>query len=148
MGFEVSDIDILEFKSGEEGSKPYIDFLYVTYLKSLRYGNPWFEDIEASVYYKIHHQILENLLLRPHAVLRIAVLPDDHDVAIGWSLSEGPLLHYVFVKAKIEARKLGIATHLVPPGITTVTHLTKAGRIIAKKKKWKFNPYAEPINYG
>lgn len=145
MGFKVSDIHILEFKAGDEGVKPYIQFLFVTYLKSLRYGNPWFEDIEPHPYYEVHHKILEELLSRPYSVLKIAVLPDDHDVAIAWSLSEKHLLHYVFVKAKIEARKIGIASSLIPEDITTVTHLTKAGRIIAKKRKWKFNPYARPL---
>jgi hypothetical protein len=79
---------------------------------------------------------------RPNTQFKLAVLPDDFDILLGWACFEGDALHYVFVKQEIGARNQGIATSLVPRNVTTVTHLTKVGRRIWKKhKQVTFNPF-------
>jgi len=139
---------ILTFAGTDPALKQYEDYLFVTYLKSLRYGNEWFKAIDAKIYYQVHHQGFENLLKRPQALIKLAVLSDDPDIVISWALIEGKTLHYVHTKANIEARRLGIAKSLIPNDIDTITHLTKIGLAIFKKyqKKIKFNPYQGEIS--
>lgn len=74
-------------------------------------------------------------------MVALAVLTDDTDVVLGWSVYEGSILHFVFVKR--DARKQGIGTELIPKNAEVITHLTKSGKAIWKKKHQylKFNPF-------
>lgn len=137
------DYKIISLAGTDPALAAYTDYLFVTYLKSLRFGNDFFREIDSDTYYAIHHQLLENTLKKPDVVVKLAVLPDDPDIVISWALIEKNVLHYVHTKANIEARKLGIAKSLIPEGIDTITHLTKIGLAIFKKykNKIKFNPY-------
>lgn len=123
--------------------EPYRHLIYSSFLRSLRFGNDWFKDIESDLYYDVYHRVIDALLVRPESVVRLALLPDELDTCIGWSLSEEKTLHYVFVKGDIEARRHGIGTALLPKEFDKITHLTKIGRDIWKKKypKVKFDPF-------
>lgn len=122
---------------------PYINLIYASWMKSLRYGNPWFKDIDSQAFYRVYETLIESILVRPETAVRLALLNDDPDICIGWSVSEGKTLHYVYVKGDIQARRNGIGKSLVPEGIDTITHLTKDGRAIwkLKGKAIKFNPF-------
>lgn len=113
---------------------PYRNLIYTSYLKSLRFGNDWFKDIESDRYYQVYHSIIEGLLARPTTELRIALLNEDQDICLGWSLCEETTLHYVFVKGDIDARYHGIGRDLIPTPIHKITHLTRIGRELWKKK--------------
>lgn len=123
--------------------KPYENLILATWLKAQRYGNDWFQDIEPAAYYSTQKQVIAAILSRPDTLVRLAVLPDDEDVALGWSVVENSILHFVFVKGDIQARRHGIGRALVPPGIDTFSHITKIGRAIwkAKAPNLKFNPF-------
>lgn len=72
----------------------------------------------------------------PHASIKIACLSDDPDTIIGYSVSTGDHLDWIFVKA--DFRKMGIGTMLYPKDTKTVTHhLTKVGDAIVIKKNLK-----------
>lgn len=134
----------IESLSGSDPAlKPYKNLIYASWLKSLRFGNNWFQDIESDIYYKVYHDFIDRILDRPNTCVRLAVLTDDLDVCVGWSVSEGAILHYVFVKGDIKGRKQGIGRSLVPDNITTITHITKTGRSIWKSKapQLVFNPF-------
>lgn len=120
----------------------YIGLVYSKWLRSLRYGNDLFRLIDADSYYKAYHRHVSLVLEHPNTVIRIAVLSDDHDVVLGFSVSRGNVLDYVHVHK--DQRRLGIGRSLVPDGIEWITHVTKTGLTIwgSKAGHWKFNPFA------
>lgn len=123
---------------------PYLNLVRSFFKKSLidrTQGNPWFSDIDRGAYFEAYGPFVDTLIMR--STLRLALLKEDPDACLGFSLSEGTTLHYVFVKTGIAARKQGIGTMLLPPGIEKFTHLTRMGRVIWKKKypHLKFNPF-------
>lgn len=122
----------------------YKPLLFSRWLRSLRFGNPLFKRIKSNDYYKNYHTFIEKMLAKPDALVRLAVLSDDHDVVLGFSVSREDVLDYVHVHT--DYRKIRVATNLVPNGITTFTHLTLPAIDIwnsdPERKKWKFNPFA------
>lgn len=67
------------------------------------------------------------------AHVRIACLEEDPQTIIGYSVTNGAHLNWIYVK--VEYRKKGIGALLFPKNVTTVTnHLTKIGRVIAQEK--------------
>lgn len=139
----MNGIKILTFSGSDPALKRYEGLLYTSFLSSLRYGNEWFKEIDADVYYEVYHKLIENLLGRRETLVKLAVLPDDPDTCIGWSISEPRVLHYIYVKGDIKARQLGIGKQLLPLEFNTISHLTKIGKVIWKKKfkHVKFNPF-------
>jgi hypothetical protein len=120
----------------------YHPMIYSRWLRSLRFGNPLFKKVDSKEYYKNYHAYLESVLKKPDCKVRLAVLSDDDDVVLGFSVSRGEILDYVNVHT--HHRMLGIGTALIPPDIKVFTHVTIAGLEIwqRKHKDWKFNPFA------
>lgn len=124
----------------------YTALIYSKWLRSLRFGNPIFKNMPSNIYYKEYHTFIENLLKKPDSIIRLAVLTDDHDVVLGFSVIREDVLDYVHVHK--DQRKQGIAKALVPPGITTMSHITTVAMEIWQPKQDKkyshlsFNPYA------
>ncbi len=111
-----------------------------TWLKGLRYGNDWFELIEAPAYYEHYQKAVDHILDLVLTEVKVACLKDSPDVIVGYSVYRGSTLDYVFVKKAW--RGIGVAKSLVPSGIVKVTHITAVGRSILKKyPKVKFNPF-------
>lgn len=113
-----------------------------TWLRGLYYGNTWFREIDKDVFMDKYHQAITIVLKKPTTEVKVAVLKDDPEVILGYSvLDQGytnTVLHWVFVK---EAwRKMGIATSLIPTNSDTCTHLTVVGRKL-KPANMKFNPF-------
>lgn len=122
--------------------KEYLPLIFSKWLRSLRHGNDYFKLADSEAYYRTYHNYIEVILGRAGAVVRLAVLSDDKDVVLGFSVSRGNILEYVHVHK--DHRNLGIGRNLVSPDIDTVTHLTRTALNIwaAKYKHWKFNPFA------
>lgn len=127
--------------NGSQIPKRYEALLYSKLMRSLRYGNEYFRLIVQRAYYDSYNTYIKSLLERPGVVVRLAVLSDDDDVVLGWSLMEGSTLHYVYVNR--EYRKTGIGTTLVAGGFDTFTHITNIGMSVWSKKypKAEFNPF-------
>lgn len=119
----------------------YTNVVLVKWMRSLKYGNEFFKLINSDDYYASYQKYIQLLLNRSDSVVRLAVLSDDNDVVLGWSLIEGDILHYVHVQA--EQRNKGIGKMLVPIRINIITHLTKTGMNIWNKKLSHaiFNPF-------
>ena len=114
-----------------------LPFIFSTWLKGLYHGNELYGKTNQDLFYSKYHKVIEALL--KVSEVKIACLQDEPDVVLGYSVALGNTLHWVFVKKAW--RKLGISKSLVNPTITTVSHLTKVGESIAKKKDWTFNPF-------
>lgn len=134
---------ILAYPAKELPSQ-YTAMVFSKWLRSLRFGNPVFKAINSDDFYKDYHAYLENLLKKPDSIVRLAVLSDDLDVVLGFSVSREDVLDYIHVHK--DQRKMGIAKLLMPTGVTTMTHLTKTAMEIwqtnSKYKHLKFNPFA------
>jgi hypothetical protein len=119
----------------------YQNMVYAKWMRSLKYGNEYFKLADPDSFFSAYKRYIGSILARPRSVVRIAVLSDDHDVALGWSIIEGDVLHYVHVNH--EQRNKGVGKTLVPVAISTITHLTKAGAAIwnSKLRHASFNPF-------
>jgi GNAT superfamily N-acetyltransferase len=120
----------------------YRSMIFSRWLRSLRYGNDFFRLMEPVSYYRSYQRYITGILAHPDCVVHIAVLGEDHDVALGFAVTHGVVLDYVHVQK--DMRRQGIAARLVPAHIERVTHLTRSALAIwgTKKHNWKFDPFA------
>ena len=141
MILEPSSYEVIQFYSSKL-PRNYIALLYSRWLRSFRFGNPLYRKVSSHQYYKHYHAYIEKLLSKPDSITRLAVLSDDKDVALGFSVSREDVLDYIHVHTN--NRHIGIGTALIPDGITTFTHITAIGLEIWNKhyKDWEFNPFA------
>jgi hypothetical protein len=119
----------------------YRNLVFSRWLRSLRFGNDYFKLIDSDAYYENYHIYLNNLLIRKNVTVQLAVLSDDIDVVLGFSVSENNTLHYVHIHK--DSRKRGIGRTLIPAQIDTITHITKIGMSIwgSKFPLVKLNPF-------
>jgi hypothetical protein len=127
--------DLISIRPGVKADEAMI---YSSWLKGLRYGNSWFEQIEQESYFETYHRVINQILHKPDVQVRVACLKEDEDVILGYSVSEPQLLHWVFVKP--DWRRIGLARDLVAKDITTVTHMTKLGKL-CKPDHVNFKPF-------
>lgn len=117
------------------------NFVKATWIKALRFGNPWFAKSKGASYYKSYSRVLDTILSQPDVSVAIACLADEHDVIIGYAVTRGRTLDFVYVKRAW--RKVNIAKGLVPSNINKVTHLTDIGTsILSKYPKIVFDPWS------
>lgn len=91
---------------------------------------------------RLYPAILEGILKDANTEARVACLPDDEDVILGYALFGIPeVLHWIFVKQAW--RRFGIAVSLVDERqISTVSHMSQAGYKLMKKIPGaKFEPF-------
>lgn len=142
-----SSYKIIDMKTAGPGFEQYKALVLATWLRGLRHGSEFFELTDPKTYYTVYSKVILGLLKRPDCRARLAVLSDEPDVVIGYSIFEGKTLHFIFVrrggKGKETGRRQGIGTSLYPQGVETFTHLTKIWKAIWKKKykDLKFNPF-------
>lgn len=132
------------------------NFIYKTWLDGLKYGNSpnkldqdtdesnehWFkyafEEIEYKTFCEKYRKIINHILSKSGVSVKLACLKEDPGVIVGYSVADRDILHWVYVK--VAWRNIGIASDLVPDNVTYVTHLTKPGIAIKRKKRWIFDP--------
>lgn len=114
--------------------------VYATWLRSFRKLSDFAKPVPSEIYYAAQHDRIERLLSRGN--LELAVLPGDDVTALGYVVTEGPVLHWLYVKGPW--RRLGVAGRLLAgKAIREFSHLTFDFDYIAKKRKdWKYNPFA------
>lgn len=137
----MSSYRVITLSGSDPALSPYRSMLYSDFLKSLRYGNDWFKEIDSKTFFTVYRGFIDAILNRVDTVVKLAVLSDDLDNCLGWSLYEGPKLHYVFVKK--DYRKKGIANALLWKEFSQITHLTKTGKAIwhTKHPSVRFDPF-------
>lgn len=125
-------------------SKPADDnFILATFLRGVYYGNPITAMIPKDIFMAHYKYKAEALVKdRNKAIVKIACLPDDEDVIIGYSIlsTDYQTIHYVYVKDRF--RKQGIGRSLVPQYPQAVSHLTALGiSLLTKFKDCHYNPF-------
>lgn len=128
-------VDIRDFTPNDR------NFILASWLMGLRYGNEWFSLIDKNAYFSVYEPTLKKILSDPRVTVKVACLKEEPGVILGYAVYKGEKLHWVHVKAAW--RKIGIAKSLVPEAISVVTHLSKAGLAILRKKcpEVSFNPF-------
>lgn len=124
-----------------EMPETYRNMILAKWLRTLRFGNDFFRLIDSNSYFSNYQKYIKALLSRPQCIVRLAVLTDDPDVCLGFSVSEPGVLHYVWVHK--DNRKIGVARSLLQFPFLFVTHLTSVGMSIWNKKfpTVQFNPF-------
>lgn len=116
------------------------NFILATWLRGLKYGNDWFDAIDSETYFRVYGAFIEKIIGDKNSTVSVACLKDDPDVILGYSVTTGKSLVWVFIKKSW--RNIGIAKSLVPKTIEKVTHLTSVGRsILRKNPDVKFDPF-------
>lgn len=135
-----SEIEI-HLHEGKHLPKQYRNLILSRWMHSYRRGNDYIKLINPQAYYSAYEVYILHILNRPLTSVRLAVLADDHDVVLGFGVSEGTMLHYVEVPKAY--RRNGIGANLVPEKIEWFSHLTKIGmKLWAQKSPYaKFNPF-------
>lgn len=119
----------------------FTNFVLAKWMKSFRYGNDYIKLSDSDSYYAAYERYIRSILESPFTTTRLAVLTDEPDAALGFSVSSGKTLHYVYVG--LDYRCQGIGTRLVPFNVEEFTHLTKKGMKLwaTKAPKAIFNPW-------
>lgn len=126
---------------GKDVPKEYLNMIRSRWARSYKTGNDYMKLVHPPGYYFAYSNYIALVLQRPSTEVRIAVLEEDKDVALGFSVVENSILHYVHVPKRY--RRQHIATMLVPNRIEWITHLTKIGMRIWSWKlpNARFNPF-------
>lgn len=137
---EVEAYEILKYR-GMNLPTEYLNYIKTKWMRSYRYNNDFIRLIDSDCYYAAYGPFLVSILLRPHALVRVAVIAGDSDVMLGFSVIENETLHYVFVHK--DFRKSGIGKKLTPTMISSFTHITKLGLKLWPTKLGQaiFNPF-------
>ena len=141
IGLEIeSSYQVISYP-GPTLPEQYQNLVFSKWLRSNRFGNDYMKLIDSNAYFNAYHNYIESILKRHECVVRLAVLADDKDVVLGFSVSEPSVLHYCHVHK--DQRKQGIATSLLPKDIEIFTHLTKTAMSIwnSKYPNWILNPF-------
>lgn len=137
----MSSYSLIE-SGGSNLPSTYVGLIYSRWMRSLRYGNDFFKLIKSDPFYEAYQKYIKTMLSNPSTIVRLAVLTDDKDVVLGFSVYHDKVLDYVHVHK--DHRKLGVGSHLVPSYIDTISHITNTGLSIWGNKypHWSFNPFA------
>jgi hypothetical protein len=125
----------------------YSALVFSKFLRGLRYGNDLFKLIDSHSYFRVYHLVLESILNRPHTQIKFAVLTDDPDTVLGFSITEKNILHWIGVDKLQRNQRAGIVDSLLPSEVKVLTHITKAGMNLWHNKfpRAIFNPFQEEI---
>lgn len=130
---------LFNVRDGRTGDVP---FIISTFLKALYYGDSWFSSIPKDVFMDNYKLVAQSLMQGANTVVKVACLPEDPDVILGYSIlsADFQVIHFVYVKRHWRFR--GIATALTPRHPTAVTHMTtQALPLMSKLSPAIFNPF-------
>jgi hypothetical protein len=117
---------IISFK-GAQLPEQYHAMYFSKFLNTFKSGNSFFKRIEPKAYYTNYHPYIEGLLKRPDSIMNLAVLSDDEDVVLGWSLMGTECLHYIYLSPELRKKNTGITKALITRPFKAFTHLTHTG---------------------
>ncbi len=140
---KVTGLGLVEIRAYGRYELPeqYLNFVIDRWLKTYKKCNKLMSLVDPANYYQAYNAYIKSMLNKPNIVVRLAMLAEDQDVLLGFSVSEGPMLHYVNVP--LDYRGNGIARKLVPYVVESFTHITETGMKLWTNKypQAKFKPF-------
>jgi GNAT superfamily N-acetyltransferase len=116
------------------------NFILATSLRGIYYGDSWFSLIPKDTFMDFYKNVIGAMLTKCN--VKVACLPDDPSVIIGYSILSSDYQAIVWVYVKQAWRNKGIAKALVPKYPIAVTHLTRLGKTLLPKFEGAiFNPF-------
>lgn len=140
MGNKEALVEIIAYP-GKLVPSAYVNLIKSRWIRNYKKDNDFMRLVYPPAYYIAYGAYVDGVLKKPSTIVRLAVLEEDNDVVMGFSVMDSSTLHYVHVPKGY--RRQGIGRLLVPEYIEYFTHLTKIGVQIWHKKfpKAKFNPF-------
>lgn len=124
-----------------DGNSSDENFIFASWLRGLYYGNSWFREVNKDVFMDAYHRVIEFILKSTNTKVKVCCLKDDPEVILGYAVfGANDTLHWIFVKSIWRMR--GVAKALVPAPVRRVTHLTKTGLTIMRRRpNVSFDPF-------
>lgn len=120
-----------------------MSFILATFLRGLYYGDSWFSLIPKDIFMDHYKVYAKTFITSPNTTVKVACLPEDPDVILGYSIMSNDFTRLDWVYVKKDWRNKGIGRSLVPQYLTTVTHLSELGKkLLPKFEHCVFNPFA------
>lgn len=126
-----------------------LNFILSTWLKSYRLDSKFTNFIRNSVFYPWHERLIKKILARENTRPYVACLKEDPFVILGYLITEGPVVHFAYVKGPF--RRMGIfktmmkaaAIDLQAPGerINYTHHTQDMNWLSEKYPTLNFHPY-------
>jgi len=119
------------------------NLILATFLRGLYYGDSWYSFIPKNIFMDNYKLIAAALVESPNTAIKVACLPDEPDVILGYSIlsSNYQTVHWVYVKSAWRLK--GIGRSLTPQHPTYVSHLTMLGKsLLNKLPNTTFNPFS------
>ena len=141
VGPKMTGVDVVDISTASDAFNAYRAMVYSDLLRTLRYGNDWLRLTQSDAYYAAYSRVTTLILSQLETRVRLALLNDDSDVCIGWCLTTGDTLHYVYVKK--DFRRQGVGNLIMPKACAKISNMTKSGLAIwnAKYPQTPFNPF-------
>lgn len=115
------------------------NLIYATWLRSYQASSLMAKLVPRDIFFAEHHKVIDRILNHPNTQIRLAVLPSDPSVILGWAVRQHLTLHYIYVKPAF--RRYGIASALIgDQPWSTYSHHTYLLRDLPLHNK-SFNPY-------
>lgn len=126
------------------GTPDDVNFVKATWAKSLYNGSSYYSPMDSKTFLMEQTRVIQNILLKASISLRVACLPDDPSIVLGYAVlnweNSRPILNYIYVKGSF--RQQGIANKLLEGAdIEYYTARTDKGDALFKKKNYKFNSF-------
>lgn len=120
--------------SGDQG------YLFSTWLKGLRFGNPLMAKVPSRTYFREQHKVITNIILRGATVL-VAHPEGEPDVIVGYVVAEPGCLHWLHVKAAF--REMGVGRQLLEAvgPFTEFSHWVRSADALSRKFPAEYNPW-------
>lgn len=139
MGFGLNFQGLYHIRDANENDK---NFILATFLRGIYYGETFFSEVPKTLFMERYKLVAQALVNDRNTTIKVACLPDDQDVVLGYSIMSGVTVNFVFVKAAW--RQKGIAKSLLPDNPTYVVpqHITKIGQsLLYKLPNVLYNPF-------
>jgi len=115
-----------------------VPFLVSTWRNALMYSSPTFQYVKKESLINNYTPVIQKMLSKYE--VRVACLQSDPDIILGYSVSSGDTLHFVYIKKAW--RNQGICNMLLgSTDFKNITHITKTGLALAQKRGWAFDPF-------
>lgn len=130
---------MISIRGAEAGD---IAFIYSTFLRGLRFGNPYFEQMDSDSYFAAKKEEITAVLCQPDVSVRVACAADDREVILGYvvaRVAEESSVVWVWVRPAL--RRQGVATKLCHGlRVRYAENTTNIGAEIIKRKGLTLRP--------